>query len=55
MAKSASRRKPRKPTIASVKAEVTVIWTKVLEAEERSTLMRVLAREGIGMREVERE
>ena len=54
MAKTPGK-KPRKPTAASVKREVIVTWTKVVEAEERSKLMRVLAREGIGTREVERE
>jgi hypothetical protein len=46
---------PGKPTVEIVKREVNAIWTKVVEAEERSRMMRVLVREGIGTNEVERQ
>ena len=40
--------KPKKPMVAKVKSEVNDIWTKCMEAEERSWLLRTLIKEGIG-------
>ena len=42
-----------KPSVAKVKSEVRKAWTKTMEAEERSKLLRILIREGIGTNEVE--
>ena len=42
------------PEVATVKGEVKVLFKKVVEAEERSQLLRDLVREGVGLNEVER-
>lgn len=44
----------RRPEVATVEGEVKVLYKKVVEAEERSQLMRDLIREGVGLNEVER-
>ena len=43
----------RKPEVAQVKSELDKVWTKNMEAEERSKLLRTLIKEGIGTRELE--
>ena len=44
----------KKPMVAIVKGEVKKYFEKVVEAEERTLLLRGLIREGVGLNEVER-